>query len=184
MLKLSTLALVGVLALTACQRAPQQQLGPDGQPLPVAYRITPREEAQIPVRLAGQMNALRANSGAGGLSQNPMLDAAAKVHARDMAAQNRAWHFGSDGSSPLDRVRRQGYAGQLVGENISETYENEITTLNAWMQSRDTRDVVMDPKASEFGIGWYQEPSGKIWWVLITGGPGGYAAAPVGANTL
>ncbi len=191
MLKLSTLALVSVLALTACQRAPQQQLGPDGQPLPVAYKITPREEAQIPARLGSQINMLRANSGAAGLAQNPMLDAAAKAHARDMAAQNRAWHFGSDGSSPLDRVRRQGYSGHLIGENISETYENEITTLNAWMQNRDTRDVVMDPKASEFGIGWYQEPSGKIWWVLITGGAagmmpamGGYAAAPVGVNTL
>lgn len=193
MLKFTTLALVSVLALTACQRAPQQQLGPDGQPLPVAYKITPKEEAQIPGRLVGQINALRANSGAAGLVQNPMLDAAAKAHARDMAAQNRAWHFGSDGSSPLDRVRRQGYSAHLVGENISETYENEITTLNAWMQNRDTRDVIMDPKAGEFGVGWYQEPSGKIWWVLITGGAGGgmampaaggYAAAPVGVSTL
>lgn len=194
MLKFSTLALVSVLALTACQRGPQQQLGPDGKPLPVAYKITPREEAEIPARIAGQINSLRANSGAAPLVQNPMLDAAAKAHARDMAAQNRAWHFGSDGSSPLERVRRQGYMAHLGGEDISETYENEITTLNAWMQNRDTRDVIMDPKTSDFGIGWYQEPSGKIWWVLLTGGgaapspmapmAGGYGVAPVGVNTL
>lgn len=181
MLKLSTLALVSVLALAACQK-PQQQLGPDGQPLPVAYRITAKEEAQIPARMAGQINALRANVAAPGVVENPMLDAAAKAHARDMAAQNRAWHFGSDGSSPLDRVRRQGYMGHLIGENISETYENEITTLNAWMQNRDTRDIIMDPRATEFGIGWYQEPSGKIWWVLLTGGAGGMAA-PAGGYT-
>ncbi|RQP03912.1 MAG: CAP domain-containing protein [Paracoccus sp. BP8] len=171
MLKLSTLALVSVLALAACQQ-PQPQLGPDGQPLPTAYRITPREEAQIPGRVLGQINALRANVAAPAMMQSPALDAAAKVHARDMAAQNRAWHFGSDGSSPLERVRRQAYMGHLIGENISETYENEITTLNAWMQTRDTRDVIMDPRATEFGIGWYQEPSGKIWWVLITGAAG------------
>lgn len=170
MLKLSTIALLSVLALTACQRAPQTQLGPDGQPLPVAYRITPREEAQIAPRLAGQMNALRGNVGAPPVMQSPMLDAAAKAHARDMSAQNRAWHFGSDGSSPLDRIRRQGFMGHLIGENISETYENDITTLNAWMQARDTRDVVMDPRATEFGVGWYQEPSGKVWWVLLTAG--------------
>ncbi|ABL70667.1 Allergen V5/Tpx-1 family protein [Paracoccus denitrificans PD1222] len=179
MLRLSTLALVSVLALAACQQ-PQPQLGPDGQPLPVAYKITPREEAEIPGRVLGQINALRANVAAPAMMQSPMLDAAAKVHARDMAAQNRAWHFGSDGSSPLDRVRRQGYSGHLVGENISETYENEITTLNAWMQTRDTRDVIMDPRATEFGIGWYQEPSGKIWWVLITGGAGGAPTAMAG----
>ena len=97
-----------------------------------------------------------------------------------MAAQNRAWHFGSDGSSPLDRAKRQGYFGALIGENISETYENEISTLSAWMQARDTRDVIMDPRATDFGIGWYQEPSGKIWWVLLTGGAGGTPMAAGG----
>lgn len=183
MLKLSTLALMSVLALTACQR-PTQQLGPDGQPLPVAYKITPREEAQIGPRVVGQINALRANSGAGPLAANPMLDMASKAHARDMAAQNRAWHFGSDGSSPLDRARRQGFSGHLIGENISETYENDITTLNSWMQNRDTRDVVMDPRATELGIGWFQEPSGKIWWVMLTAGGAGGGAAPAGGFAL
>lgn len=176
MLKLSTIALVSVLALAACQ-SQQPQLGPDGQPIPVAYKITPREEARIPASIAGQMNQLRANVGAPALVHNPMLAAAAQAHSRDMSAQNRAWHFGSDGSSPLDRIRRQGYMGNLIGENISETYENEIVTLNAWMQVRDTRDVVMDPRATEFGIGWFQEPSGKIWWTLVTAG--GAGAAPV-----
>ena len=75
----------------------------------------------------------------------------------------------ADGSSPLERVRRQGYSGQLVGENISESYENDIQTLNAWMQTRDTRDVIMDPTATSLGFAWYQEPSGKIWWTLISG---------------
>ena len=86
-----------------------------------------------------------------------------------MAAQNRAWHFGSDGSSPLDRARRAGYSGHLVGENISESYENDIATLQAWMQERDTRDVIMDPSATTLGVAWYQEPSRKIWWTLVTG---------------
>lgn len=180
MLKFSTIALVSVLALAACQGPSRPQLGPDGKPLPVAYRITPREEAQIAPRMAGQINALRANIGAGPVTGNPMLDAAAKAHARDMSAQNRAWHFGSDGSSPLDRIRRQGVSSHLIGENISETYENDMTTLNAWMQARDTRDVIMDPRANEFGIGWYQEPSGKVWWVLLT--TGGSANAPVMAG--
>lgn len=180
MWKFSTLALVSVLALAACQGPARPQLGPDGKPLPVAYKITPKEETLIAPRVLGQINALRANVGAAPLAGNPMLDAAAKAHARDMAAQNRAWHFGSDGSSPLDRIRRQGFMGHLIGENISETYENDITSLNAWMQNRDTRDVIMDPRATEFGIGWYQEPSGKVWWVLLT--TGGMAATPMAAG--
>ena len=86
-----------------------------------------------------------------------------------MAVQNRPWHFGSDGSSPLDRVARSGYAGQLVGENISETYENETATLAAWMDLPATRDVILSPEARNLGLSWHQESNGKIWWTLITG---------------
>ena len=59
--------------------------------------------------------------------------------------------------------------GEVVGENISETYETEIQTLSAWMGLADTRDVILNPAASQMGFGWFQEPSGKIWWTLVTG---------------
>ncbi|MEM6728805.1 MAG: CAP domain-containing protein, partial [Pseudomonadota bacterium] len=91
------------------------------------------------------------------------------THARDMAVQNRPWHFGSDGSSPIDRVRRVGYAGQLVGETISETYETELETLGAWMQNPDTRGVILDPRARDLGFAWFQEQNGKIWWTMVLG---------------
>lgn len=163
------LALAG-LTLTACApRNPGGQLGPDGQPIPVAYTINSAEAAAIPDRVLGQVNTLRSGSGAMALTLDPALSAAAAAHSRDMAAQNRAWHFGSDGSSPLDRARRAGYGGHLVGENISESYENDIATLQAWMQTRDTRDVIMDPSATRLGVAWYQEPSRKIWWTLVAG---------------
>lgn len=165
-----TLAAVALLTLSACAFQPPVQLGPDGQPIPVAYRISPRDAAQIPDRVLTQINLLRTQQGMQPMTLSPALAAAAAAHARDMAAQNRAWHFGSDGSSPLERARRQGYAGQLLGENISETYENEISTLNAWMQTRDTRDILMDPAARELGVGWLQEPSNKIWWSVVVGG--------------
>ncbi|HMM09997.1 MAG TPA: CAP domain-containing protein [Paracoccus solventivorans] len=158
-----------MMTLSACAIAPPPQIGPDGQPIPTAYRITPMDQAQIPNRVLTQINLLRSQQGMQSLTLNPQLAAAAMAHSRDMSAQNRAWHFGSDGSSPLDRVRRQGYAGSLLGEDISETYENEIATLNAWMQTRDTRDLIMDPAARELGMGWFQEPSNKIWWTMLIG---------------
>lgn len=170
MMKRSALALAGALLVAACATAPQPELGPDGLPIPVAYTITQREAAAIAPRVLGQVNQLRAASGLGPLVIDPMLTNAAMAHSRDMAAQNRAWHFGSDGSSPLDRIRRQGYFGPLIGEAISESYENDTATLGAWMQNRDTRDIIMDPAARGLGISWYQEPSRKIWWTLVTGG--------------
>jgi uncharacterized protein YkwD len=97
------------------------------------------------------------------------LRAAAATHARDMSIQNRPWHFGSDGSSPIDRVNRVGYPGRLIGEAISETYESELETLAAWMETPDSRAVILDRRANQMGFAWYQEPNGKIWWTLVMG---------------
>jgi uncharacterized protein YkwD len=146
------------------------QLGADGKPLPQVYRIDSATAQKIPFRLLDSVNSLRAARGAQPLSYSAQLNAAAETHSRDMSLQNRPWHFGSDGSSPLTRVQRVGYTGRLVGENISETYQTELETLSAWMAQPDTRAVIMDPAAREIGFAWFQEENGKIWWTMVTGG--------------
>lgn len=116
------------------------------------------------------VNTLRQAAGVGPVTLNSQLNAAAATHSRDMSVQNRPWHFGSDGSSPIDRAQRVGYIGQTRGENISETYETEIETLSAWMGQDDTRRVILDAVAVDMGFSWYQEENGKIWWTLVMGG--------------
>jgi uncharacterized protein YkwD len=170
MTRLKGLLFLSALALAGCQSPEPPQLGPDGKPLPQLYRIKPSDEARITEGMLASVNALRGAAGDGPLVLNPQLSAAAEIHSRDMAAQNRPWHFGSDGSSPLVRAQRAGYMGHVKGENIAETYETEGETLAAWMDTPDTRDVVLNAEAHDLGFDWYQEPSGKIWWTLITGG--------------
>ncbi|MFD1511638.1 CAP domain-containing protein [Lacimonas salitolerans] len=159
------------LALAACAPAPPT-LGPDGKPLPRAYRIGPGDTSRIQFRMLDSVNALRRAAGVAEVELNAQLTAAAATHARDMSVQNRPWHFGSDGSSPIDRVRRAGYSGTLIGENISETYETELETLGAWMEQPDTRRVIVSPDATTLGFSWHQESNGKIWWTLVMGGRG------------
>lgn len=113
---------------------------------------------------------MRQAAGAQPLQLSAQLNTAAATHSRDMAQQSRPWHFGSDGSSPLDRATRAGYRGRLIGENISETYETELETIAAWMQQPDTRAIMLDPTARDLGFSFYQEDTGKIWWTLVTGG--------------
>ena len=162
--------LAPVLALAACSTASNgPAVGSDGRPLPRVYRITPAEQAAIPFRLLDSVNTLRAAKSLPALSFDAALNAAAATHSRDMSVQNRPWHFGSDGSSPLVRVQRAGYSGRLVGELISETYETELETLSAWMAQGDTRGIIMDPSARTMGFAWFQEPAGKIWWTMVTG---------------
>ncbi|EDM73145.1 SCP-like extracellular protein, putative [Roseobacter sp. AzwK-3b] len=133
------------------------------------YRIGPGDTARIQYRILDSVNSLREAAGRPPVQLNAQLNAAAATHSRDMSVQNRPWHFGSDGSSPIDRVRRVGYNGGLVGENISETYETELETLAAWMQEPTTRDVILSPDARNMGFSWLQEDNGKIWWTLVMG---------------
>lgn len=160
-----------VLTLTGCIATAPAQTGLAGgdRAGPVIYRIDPADTVEIQFRMLDSVNALRAAAGAPAVGLNAELTAAAATHARDMAVQNRPWHFGSDGSSPIDRARVAGYRGNVLGEAISETYESELETIAAWMGRADTRAVIVDRAARDLGVAFFQEPSGKIWWTLVLG---------------
>ncbi len=156
-------------AVGACGGGINRPLGPDGLPLPSVYRIRPQDEAAVQFRMLDSVNAVRARAGVAPVQLDARLNAAAATHARDMSVQNRPWLFGSDGSSPLDRARRVGFPGRLLGENISESYETELQTLAAWMGQPDTRAVILDTNARFMGFAWFQENAGKLWWTLNMG---------------
>ncbi|OYW59246.1 MAG: serine protease [Rhodobacterales bacterium 17-64-5] len=156
------------LVLSACTSS-APTLGADGRPLPKVYKIKPGDEEAIAFRLLDSVNTLRGAKALPPLGFDARLNAAAATHSRDMAVQNRPWHFGSDGSSPLTRAQRAGFTGRVIGELISETYETELETLSTWMAMPDTRAVIMDPAARLVGFAWFQEPSGKLWWTMLTG---------------
>lgn len=163
--------LVSAVVLAGCTTGTTTpQLGADGKPLPKLYRISNSAANKIQFRLLDSVNSLRQAAGAPAVELNAQLNAAAATHSRDMSAQNRPWHFGSDGSSPIERVARAGYTGLLLGELISETYETELETLGAWMEKPDTRAILLDKRAKNLGFSWYQESTGKIWWTLVMGG--------------
>ena len=168
MLKIIISILILVI-LVGC--APQEiHMAPDGKPVPKIYDMRAQSTAQIQFRMLDAVNVLRSSRSLNSLQLNAQLNASAATHSRDMSVQNRPWHFGSDGSSPLDRARRLNYSGEFLGEVISETFENELDTLSAWMGNKNTRAVILDPNALDLGFSWYQEPSGKIWWTLVIGG--------------
>ena len=158
------------MLLASCGISSAPPIDSTGQPLPQVYKIDAANAARIPYRLLDSVNTLRSAKGLQPLAFNAALNAASLTHSRDMSVQNRPWHFGSDGSSPLLRTQRVGYTGLFRGELISETYQTELETLSAWMGQPDTRNVVLDAAAREAGFAWFQEENGKIWWTFMTGG--------------
>ncbi len=151
-------ALAVLLALSACETS-------NG-----GLRLTSADADPIRLRHLDAVNAVRADAGVPPVELSAALDAAADTHARDMYVQQRAWHFGSDLTSPRERAFRAGYQGELVGENLSEGADSDLTVLQTWLGFKDTRDVILDPSARGLGLGWFQEPNtGKIWWVELLG---------------
>jgi uncharacterized protein YkwD len=165
MTRLTVAVFLSLAMLAGCVDAP----GTNG-PGPGVFRIGAFERNKIPYRMLDSVNAFRQASGLQVLELSPELTAAAATHSRDMSVQNRPWHFGSDGSSPVERVARAGFAGTLIGENISETFESDVETLAAWMAEPSTRAIILDKDARYMGVAWHQEASGKIWWTQIIGG--------------
>lgn len=159
MLRSLLLVVPMLFALAACET----QSGAGG------LRLTDADTNPIRLRHLDAVNAVRVQNGLQPVQLSAQLNAAAETHARDISVQQRAWHFGSDLTSPRERAFRAGYQGEVVGENLSEGSDSDLTVLASWLDFADTRAVILDPAARGLGLGWYQEASGKIWWVELLG---------------
>ena len=131
--------------------------------------ISSFEALALKSRHLEMVNALRLENGRSPLSFSNSLSAASKTHAFDIARQQRAWNYGSDASSAIERAKISGFKGLVRGENVSETYEGEYDVLNVWFKSKIGREIILDPKATHLGLSWYQDSTGKVWWVQMTG---------------
>lgn len=132
--------------------------------------ITDQEARLIPERHLTMINEERQALGLAVIGISDELTVAARTHAEDMSRQRRVWHFGIDGSSPIDRVREAGYPGGLIGENIAETFEHDVEILEAWLRDQDTRSNILHPEARHLGIAFKQDGDGRLWWVQLVGG--------------
>ncbi|RMD92003.1 MAG: CAP domain-containing protein, partial [Alphaproteobacteria bacterium] len=154
MSRLLALVLTGLLFLSACAPA-GIDTGRASNGFR-AYNLKAQSPQSVRLRMLDGINALRQSAGLPPLRLNDKLNRAAMLHSADMAAQQRPWHFGHDGSNPVMRVQRVGYDKELVGEDIGETYETELEILAAWMEDPVTREPIMSPQAEDMGLGWYQ----------------------------
>lgn len=114
------------------------------------------------------LNDYRAGKGRAPLTYSTTLEAAASVHARDMAARGFFDHQGSDGSSVGTRVTRQGYGWCFVAENIAKGQGSLAEVIQGWANSRGHRRNMLARQAREFAL---VEAPGRIW-VMVLAAPG------------
>lgn len=163
MFRLSAILISLLLALSACGEVANGTY--EGTTL--SGSISNFGAGGIRLRHLDAVNALRAEHGAQPLQLSAALNAAADTHARDMSAQQRAWNFGSDRTSPQERAVRAGFVGIVRGENVAETFKSELLVLQTWLDDPASRASILNPLATHLGYGWYQEPNGKLWWAEV-----------------
>lgn len=119
--------------------------------------------ADVEAAVADLVSNERAEAGCGTLERDSRLDAAARLHAEDMAVNDYFDHTSQDGRSPTDRAAEQGYDGG-VGENIAAGYPDAASVMEGWMNSEGHRANILNCDYSVIGIG-VADRDGTLYWV-------------------
>jgi uncharacterized protein YkwD len=119
------------------------------------------------------VNAYRKEKGLRPLKLQPNLTEAARAHSRDLAKWDRISHFGSDGSSPWDRVKRAGYNAKLAAENVGTGQASIQEVIKGWKASPGHNKNLLLPDAEHMGIALVQDPKTefKTFWTLVIASP-------------
>ncbi len=124
----------------------------------------------VPAALVEAHNRERAAAHLPPLTANPKLTAAAEVQARDMAEHNKMTHEGSDGSSPSQRIEKQGYHFKSSGENVAEGAKDVEEVMRVWMNSPPHKANILGD-FTEMGGARASSEDGKPYWCVAFGRP-------------
>lgn len=104
--------------------------------------------------LLSSTNSQRGSHGAGALTLNDKLNAAAQAKANDMVARNYWSHNTPDGQEPWVFIDAQGYAYTKAGENLAYGFATSDATVIGWMNSPSHKANLIDTTFSEVGFGF------------------------------
>ena len=101
---------------------------------------------------------------------NAKLSAAALVQAKDMAEHSKMSHSGGDGSTPFQRIERQGYRFRNAGENVAYGQEDVDAVMTSWMESPPHKKNILGD-FSEMGAAKALDKDGVPYWCVDFGRP-------------
>ncbi|MFN2187841.1 MAG: CAP domain-containing protein [Candidatus Promineifilaceae bacterium] len=133
---------------------------PELNPIDFAPGATTAERLFIYINEARRLYNLRP------LTYVHSLSVAAQAHTDDMAANGYTAHIGSDGSTPAYRIQQAGYRGGYGGEATAWGMSDPIEPVRFWLTSPSHRAIILNPAASEVGIGFttnFESPNVWYW---------------------
>lgn len=107
----------------------------------------------LPNVLVDLTNASRLSDAKPSLNINFILQEAATLKARDMAAKGYFSHISPDGTAPWYWLQQVGYSYAAAGENLAVNFSDSEDVIRAWMNSEGHKKNILNQKFSEIGIG-------------------------------
>ena len=109
--------------------------------------------AQIsPEEIISLTNQQRQANGAGPLSLDSQLSAAAAAKAADMFARDYWAHVSPVGTQPWFFITQSGYSYRYAGENLARDFSDPQSVVTAWMASPTHRENLLNNRYSDIGI--------------------------------
>ncbi len=99
------------------------------------------------------------------------LARAAQGHSEDMASKDYFDHTTPDGADMAARVKAQGYAFSLLGENIAAGQATPAEAVRGWLESPGHCRNIMNADFQELGVGRAEGGSYRIYWTQNFGSP-------------
>ena len=110
------------------------------------------------------LNTFRQANGLPPLIYSETLETAADAHVRDLYERGYFAHINPDGQTPGQRAVAAGFCHEYVGENIAAGQKSADAAQTAWENSPSHHDNMLDPKYKYGGVGFYQDPKGRMYW--------------------
>jgi uncharacterized protein YkwD len=160
-------ALILLTAAAGCARF-------DARPREISRSAQARDALSDPAEAGDELvelhNRIRAARRLGPLETSTELQAAAELHAREMANRHRMTHRGSGGSSPSSRMNAQGYRFIQCGENIAFGQATSGEVMSSWMKSPPHRANILG-SFSQIGAACAIAADGSSFWCVTFGLP-------------
>jgi uncharacterized protein YkwD len=115
-----------------------------------------------------EINQERRQRGLDPLRFDRRLDRAAERHTKHMARTGRYGHSGIGDGTPTERVRRAGFSG-YSNEVLAHSYTTAEVVVQAWMGSREHRQMLMKPRMDHVGIAREFDRYGRPMWTAVLG---------------
>jgi uncharacterized protein YkwD len=159
--------------------------GCGGLPRPMAGTLRPPSSPRVaaPIRdespttpdpvaegLLEHHNRIRLERDLPALEIDPRLTEAAREQVSGMIALGKIRHKGADGSTPADRVRRQGVAFINVGENVAAGQETTAEVMDGWMDSPGHRKNILGD-FERMGASRDEDDAGRPYWCVVFATP-------------